>query len=380
LRAVGGAFANISNASLNFKEIFVVNSFQTQQNFAMILIKNYVRQGVVQIYKIFGSIDILGNPLSLIDTLGTGVYEFMTEPAKGLLGGPKAFAIGLGRGVKSLVSSIVIGSFGSVAKITGGLYNVLKTASGEKGSSQVVDSENIGRNMVTGLKESASDVFDGITGVIVKPYKGAKNKGAKGFFVGVLSGTAGLITSPIKLVLKLSSVVTSGVASTATLIGRGKMQRYERARFPRHWGSKLAIEPYNELFAQAQAFLTSFKEFREERVLYFTEINLTESQVVKGNFQIFLILTLNWLLFVVDGELKKKVQIFDLESLELHCFKGIYLLGVVDKKKRFVVPSQEFASLACIYNRLAEFGLSEPGEVSHGFKYPKMLYGPKESN
>ena len=372
LKAVGGAFVNISNSKLNFKEVIIVNSFQTIQNFRSVVVKNYSRQGLAQVYKIFGAIDILGNPLSLIETLGTGVYEFMTEPAKGLIGGPKAFVVGVGKGVRSLVTSVIKGSFESVSKITGGLYNVLKSATGENQTSQVADSGSIGKNMLTGLKEGASDILSGFTGVVMKPYQGAKSKGAKGLASGIISGTAGLLVSPFKLILKLGTVLSSSIASTASLIAEGKIQTFGRARFPRHWTSKVAIEAYDDGFAQAQAFLYNFEDFREERIIYFTQVLLCADGKVKKNCQIFIIVTLNWLIYVKDAKLKKKVQIFDLARLEVHLKAGVYFLAVGLKDSGFVVPSQDFAGVACIFNRLSEYGLKSSGEERF-YECPKMI-------
>jgi hypothetical protein len=55
------------------------------------LTRNYTRQGILQFYKLLGSSDLLGNPVGLIDKLGTGVFEFFNEPRKGLIKGPKEF-------------------------------------------------------------------------------------------------------------------------------------------------------------------------------------------------------------------------------------------------------------------------------------------------
>lgn len=39
-----------------------------------------------------GSSDMIGNPLGLIDKVGTGVIEFFNEPIKGMVKSPKHFA------------------------------------------------------------------------------------------------------------------------------------------------------------------------------------------------------------------------------------------------------------------------------------------------
>ena len=70
----------ISESPLRFKELILQSIFSSQANLQSMLIKNYARQGVLQFYKLIGSSDLLGNPVGLIDKLGTGVFEFFNEP------------------------------------------------------------------------------------------------------------------------------------------------------------------------------------------------------------------------------------------------------------------------------------------------------------
>lgn len=38
-----------------------------------------------------GSVEFLGNPVGLINNLGTGVYDFFYQPAVGLVSSPEEF-------------------------------------------------------------------------------------------------------------------------------------------------------------------------------------------------------------------------------------------------------------------------------------------------
>jgi len=40
--------------------------------------------------QIAGSVDLLGNPIGLVSSLGSGVYDLFYEPARGLVKSPKA--------------------------------------------------------------------------------------------------------------------------------------------------------------------------------------------------------------------------------------------------------------------------------------------------
>jgi hypothetical protein len=39
--------------------------------------------------------------------------------------------------------------------------------------------------------------YDGFTGIVTLPYRGAKRAGAKGFGIGVLHGIGGLVLKPL---------------------------------------------------------------------------------------------------------------------------------------------------------------------------------------
>jgi hypothetical protein len=82
-------------------------------------VKHYTYQGLLEVYKILGSFEFLGNPLGLVNNLGSGVADFFHEPAKGLVKSPKDFGKGLAKGSLSLLKGAVGGVFNAASKITG---------------------------------------------------------------------------------------------------------------------------------------------------------------------------------------------------------------------------------------------------------------------
>ena len=106
--------------------MIITNTFSSMEKIFGILGKKYVRHSIMQMYRIIGSSDLIGNPIGLVDKLGSGVFEFFNEPRKGMLKGPAEFVGGMGKGVTALVTNVVSGSFNSVSKITGSLYGIAK--------------------------------------------------------------------------------------------------------------------------------------------------------------------------------------------------------------------------------------------------------------
>ena len=125
LGTVGNALARISDSPLRFSELFFHNCFLDANRINQFK-AHYTKQGITQLYKILGSSDLIGNPIGLVDKLGTGFIELFNEPRKGFLEGPKQFGQGLAKGINSLVSNVVGGGFDTVGKITGTLYAATK--------------------------------------------------------------------------------------------------------------------------------------------------------------------------------------------------------------------------------------------------------------
>jgi phage-related protein len=117
---------------------------------------------------LLGSSDIIGNPVGLVDKLGTGVFEFIAEPTKGLLKGPDEFIGGIGKGVQSLVGNVISGGFDSLSKISGSLYSVVKNVSGDK-NAKIEKSKNIGQGLMKGVTGGAGELIGGVTGIFTKP-------------------------------------------------------------------------------------------------------------------------------------------------------------------------------------------------------------------
>jgi len=126
LYSVVAALSSISDAPIYFTELIMKNTYTPAFHLLTLMKKKYVKQAILQSYALLGSIDLIGNPIGLLDRLGSGIFEFFNEPRKGILKGPKEFAMGIGKGVKSLITNVVGGSLNSVSRVTGSLYSLVK--------------------------------------------------------------------------------------------------------------------------------------------------------------------------------------------------------------------------------------------------------------
>ena len=77
---LGSAIANIDNAPIQLNALVLDDAFGTSSELVGRITQHYTRQGIQEVYKILGSVDLLGNPVGLFNSFGTGFKDFFFEP------------------------------------------------------------------------------------------------------------------------------------------------------------------------------------------------------------------------------------------------------------------------------------------------------------
>lgn len=169
----------------------------TQEQLMWATLDHYKRQILKQFYAIVLSLDVIGNPVSLVMDLKQGIGDFFYEPMNGIVQGPEEAVEGLANGVASLVSHTFGGALGAVSKITGTIGEGISTLTFDdehkkRRRQRLREQPNIGRSG----KDLVEGVVGGITGLVTQPVSGAKEDGFEGFMKGVGKGVIGVVTQP----------------------------------------------------------------------------------------------------------------------------------------------------------------------------------------
>uniref|UniRef100_M4B803 Uncharacterized protein n=2 Tax=Hyaloperonospora arabidopsidis (strain Emoy2) TaxID=559515 RepID=M4B803_HYAAE len=152
--------------------------------------------------------NIIGNPIGLVEDLGSGVVEFLKITKGELTGGAQT----RGEGVKVLGKTIVKSGASSVAKITGSLDKFV----GEFADDNTRDARNGDDSSSSdnaGIK-FAKDLGRGFTGIFTKPVEGAMKGGVTGLVQGTVQGITGPGVVLLKGLTSTSHSLALGVRST----------------------------------------------------------------------------------------------------------------------------------------------------------------------
>jgi len=124
---LGNALANLDNAPIELGRLKMKNVFDSGDNITSRLISRYKTDILKTVLKVIGSLDIVGNPVGLIENITTGAFDIVRKPVKGCMKGPIEGTKGIFLGIGSFVSKTISGTMNSISKITGTVAGVIAT-------------------------------------------------------------------------------------------------------------------------------------------------------------------------------------------------------------------------------------------------------------
>ncbi|KEG13311.1 vacuolar protein sorting-associated protein 13 family protein [Trypanosoma grayi] len=155
---------------------------------------SYRNQFLLQLYKIVGSLEVLGNPLALMSGWGKGVRSFVVETADmNPLKGARAFLLA--------TTSSTLHSVGLLSRVGS------RTAASISWDNDWLEARDENERLNDSSQPSgvlwgvAQGLRGGIEGVVSRPWNGARNAGIAGFCTGIAAGAVGLLTRPVASVL-----------------------------------------------------------------------------------------------------------------------------------------------------------------------------------
>ncbi|GAM24239.1 hypothetical protein SAMD00019534_074140, partial [Acytostelium subglobosum LB1] len=159
--------------------------------------------------------------------LGTGIADGFTgvisDPLNGAKeGGVKGFFKGMGKGISGVALKPVKGSAEFMIKTAEGFRNTGETIFTPKSLQIDVVREKEAIHLLDGLFQGTlglgRGVFEGVTGIIAEPVKGAQENGGKGFFIGLGKGLVGAVCRPISGAMEFVSKPIEGLVNTPQTI------------------------------------------------------------------------------------------------------------------------------------------------------------------
>jgi vacuolar protein sorting-associated protein 13A/C len=178
-------------------------------------------------YSVVLGLEVLGNPVGFVRGLAEGTVGLFYHPFQGAVLGPEEFLKGLALGGHQFIGGTVGGVFGIGANITGAIGNMFaKLTFDERYQTQRSHTQSFGQ----GLDMFRKGLFEGVTGVVAKPVKGAQKEGIFGFIKGTGKGVLGLVFRPAGGLIDFTSATMLAVQKK-TQVGDFELMQLRTLRY-----------------------------------------------------------------------------------------------------------------------------------------------------
>ena len=318
ISALGNVILHITDYKLKFATSLYSDVFTDVFSLSNTLYNTYYRQLIFGLFKIVGSLDILGNPTGYASSIADGFMQIIEAPRKGLINGPLGFGEGIAKGFGSFVSTVLSSSFDVVGKISGTLLASCEMLQGEKVFEELEEREpeHLLDGLYMGLKEGVKDLGKGLGGIFYKPYQGAKKEGVKGFFKGLGSGVLGAVVSPFTALFRVTNNVFVGLKNTVNMFN--PKLKTDRFRYPRTIEKAEGLKSYDEDKATIKAILDFLKEYEGQEIVFFRQFKYF-APGLNNNSDSYLILTSKCVIVVYEAkEVVFKLLVDEIKSVEVH--------------------------------------------------------------
>ncbi|KAI4331783.1 hypothetical protein L6164_016738 [Bauhinia variegata] len=235
------ALADVEGARIHLKELTIAHHMASWESIEEILIRHYARQLLHEIYKLFGSAGVIGNPLGFARSMGLGIRDFLSVPAKSIMQSPTGLITGVAQGTTSLLSNTVYAVSDAASQFSkAARKGIVAFTYDDQAVSRMEKQQTSGTSDSKGV---INEVLEGLTGLLQSPIRGAERHGLPGVLSGIALGVTGLVAKPAASILEVTGKTALGIRNRSKP-NQTRSQRF-RVRLPRPLASDLPLRPYS---------------------------------------------------------------------------------------------------------------------------------------
>ncbi|KAL5574177.1 hypothetical protein UlMin_023774 [Ulmus minor] len=235
------ALADVEGAQIHLKQLTISHHMGSWESIQEILIRHCTRQLLHEMYKVFGSAGVIGNPMGFARTLGLGIRDFLAVPARTFFQSPTGLITGMAQGTTSLLSNTVYAISDAATQFSKAAHKGIVAFTFDDQTISRIEQQQMGAASQT--KGVINEVLEGLTGLLQSPIQGAEKHGLPGVLSGIALGVTGLVAKPAASILQVAGKTAQSIRNRSRLYQMGR-QRF-RVRLPRPISREVPLRPYS---------------------------------------------------------------------------------------------------------------------------------------
>ncbi|XP_074366463.1 intermembrane lipid transfer protein VPS13 isoform X3 [Apium graveolens] len=248
------ALADVEGAQIHLNQLLIAHQLASWESIQVILIRHYKGQFLHEIYKVFGSAGVIGNPMGFARSVGQGIRDFLSVPAKSLVKNPAGLFTGMAQGTTSLLSNTVYAISDATTQFSRAAHKGIVAFTFDDQSAGRMEKQQFG--ISSHSKGVINEILEGLTGLLQSPIRGAEKHGLPGILSGVALGVTGLVARPAASILEVTGKTALSIRNRSKLYHMGSHRL--RVRLPRPLNRESPLRPYSWEEAVGTSVLTEF--------------------------------------------------------------------------------------------------------------------------
>jgi len=241
---LAASVSSVDSSMLQLDAFKLENTTMSTTSFQGAVQSHYYGECLQELKSFVASLELLGNPRSLLKHFSVGCIDVCWEPYQGAMYSIEDALEGMLKGTVSCFRNVAFGASNAVAKMAGsasqGCSLCIATERPRSGGRQP---RHVGEGLRLGAVSLAQGIKEGLMGLVLAPKKGYGQAGCSGLAWGCGRGILGVAAQPILGCLDLTKQTAEGIRNTAFSV---EERQKRRIRSPRVlYGSELVVRPYH---------------------------------------------------------------------------------------------------------------------------------------
>ncbi|KAK9079002.1 hypothetical protein SSX86_000671 [Deinandra increscens subsp. villosa] len=234
------ALADVEGARIHLRQLTISHQMASLESIREILTIHYTRQLLHEMYKVFGSAGVIGNPMGFARSVGLGIRDFLSVPARSFMQSPAGLITGVAQGTTSLLSNTVYAISDATTQVSRAAHKGIVAFTMDDPTATEMERQQKGAS--SHGKGVINELLEGLTGLLQSPIRGAEKHGLPGVLSGFALGVTGLVARPAASILEVTEKTARSIRNRSKLYHMGSHQL--RVRFPRPLRQDHPLKPY----------------------------------------------------------------------------------------------------------------------------------------
>ena len=223
------AYLSCRDTLFSFSRYELANVFSNWSEVSQIIAARYVSAVFMHIGWVLGSLELIGSPITFIQSINRGLSDLVRLPYEGLTRSPGLFLVGIGQGTASFLHQFSSGALSSITHLASSIARNMERLSMDPDHMSYQDRQrreqpatHFTQGVASGVSSFALSIMSAVAGLVDQPMQsfqrmeesdGTTSTLLKGFGKGLL----GVVTKPVGGAMDLVSKAGQGIMSDTGL-------------------------------------------------------------------------------------------------------------------------------------------------------------------